>query len=145
MVLNTKLSNMEPSWNHLNPSVVSINQSSARSVTSIPLMNGGYSPQVNDILFDRRSNFRVSKITIAEDCLLLLTHPLSHYRRHLRLIIPIQNRLYYCYWRSRNSNAGQKSQLNCVEIFKLGYIFRWSFIILLVFPNDSLRSTFHSR
>ena len=65
VALNMKVSATKPSKGRLNVSAVSFNQSNVRSVTSIPLMNGGYSSQSIDILFDRRNNFRESKTTIA--------------------------------------------------------------------------------
>ena len=63
--LNTKVSATELSKNHLNATAVSLNQSSARTVTSISLVNGGYSPQDIDILFKTRSSLRESKTNIA--------------------------------------------------------------------------------
>ena len=63
--LNTWASTTEPSKGRLNESAVFINLRRTRSVTIIPLMNGGYPSQGIDILFGKKSNFRESKKTIA--------------------------------------------------------------------------------
>ena len=61
VAMNTKVSTTEPSKGHLNASAITLNESCDRSVTSIPLMNGGYFPQSIDIFFGTRNNFRESK------------------------------------------------------------------------------------
>ena len=66
MALNTKMSSRKPSKGRLNSSTVFFNQSSFRSVTSIPLINGGYSPQNIDIVFVTKSNLRESKAAVVD-------------------------------------------------------------------------------
>ena len=63
--LNTKVYATELSKGRLNASAYFLNESHARSVTSIPLMNGGYSPQGIDILFDEKTNSQESRSAIA--------------------------------------------------------------------------------
>ena len=65
VLLNTKVYATELNKNRLNASVYFLNQSHARSVTSILHMNEGYSPQGIDILFDERTNFQESRTAIA--------------------------------------------------------------------------------
>ena len=65
VALNMNLSATELSKDRLNASASFLNESHARSITSILHMNEAYSPQGIDILFDVRINFQESKSTIA--------------------------------------------------------------------------------
>ena len=64
VALDSKVSVTKLIKGRLNVSAVSLKQSNARSVKSVPLMNRDYTPQIIDILFAMRRNFRESKTNI---------------------------------------------------------------------------------